>query len=145
MPVQIGTPKLGCPCMFQRIVWHRSIDCISWLAGVGRAIIHRLARLSTIGIVQRTPFRGCCRVRRKESVIHIRSATLKTGSQSQCRVLRESTLESMQFASGTRPQKNSREIAPFRRGAGNPLEYVAQKFYPVSIWLLHSYYLIRGT
>jgi hypothetical protein len=118
-------------------------DCISSWAE--RTIIHRLARLFTIGILKRAHFGSCCCAHIEESRVRRGSAQFKIGSQSQCHVFRESMTESMPFASDTRPKKNSREIVPFRRGTDQPLEYVAQKFYPVSIWLLHSYYLVSGT
>ena len=81
----------------------------------------------------------------EESRVRVSLAHFEIGSESQRRVFRESRAESMPFAFGTLPKKNSREIAPFRRGANHPLEQVAQKFYPVSIKLLQLHYPVRGT
>jgi len=133
------------PCIFQRIDWHHSTDRISSLARAGRTIIHRLAWLFTIGILQRTYFRDCCCARSKRAEFACARPILKSGSQSQCYAFRESTHESMSLASGTRPKKNSRETAPFRRATDQPLEHVAQKFYSVLIWIVHLHYLVRGT
>jgi hypothetical protein len=76
-------------CMFQRIDSHYSTDCISWLAGAGCAIIHRLACLFTIGILYRTYFRGCCCTQAKRAAPASGRSTLKIGSQSQRHIFRE--------------------------------------------------------
>ena len=71
------------------------------------------------------------------------SAYLKLGSQSQYRVFREAMAESMLFVLALGKKNNSIEIAPFRQGAGYPLERVAQRFYSVPIKSIHLRHLVR--